>query len=157
MAGVAHKFVSAKSDSSDTSLVRPTNWNDDHEITGPINPASDDGAALGTTALQFSDLFLATGAVINFVNGDVTITHATNTLTFAGASSGYVFDADLLITGGAAYFVGGTDVAILDGGTGSSTASGAFTNLKQAATTSATGVVEIALDSDVNLISCKTQ
>ena len=28
-----HKFVSGKSDSADSSLVQPSNWNDDHEIT----------------------------------------------------------------------------------------------------------------------------
>lgn len=58
-----------------------------------ITPAANDGAALGTTALKFADLFLADGAVINFNSGDVTVTHATNTLSFAGASSGYGFDA----------------------------------------------------------------
>lgn len=39
------------------------------------------------------DIFLtSTGAVINFASGDVTITHSTNTLTFAGAASGYIFN-----------------------------------------------------------------
>ena len=28
-----HKFASAKSDGVDTSLVRPSNWNDDHDLT----------------------------------------------------------------------------------------------------------------------------
>jgi hypothetical protein len=46
------------------------------------------------------------------------------------------------ITGGS--ITGITDLAIADGGTGASTASGAFTALKQDATTSATGVVELA-------------
>lgn len=54
-----------------------------------ITPLANDGAALGTTALKWSDLFLADGGVINFSSGDVTITQGTNTLTFAGASSGY--------------------------------------------------------------------
>lgn len=36
------------------------------------------------------------------------------------------------------------DLAVADGGTGSSTASAAFSNLKQAASTSSTGVVELA-------------
>ena len=39
-------------------------------------PDASDGAALGTTALEFSDLFLADGAVINLGDDqDVTITH----------------------------------------------------------------------------------
>jgi len=49
-------------------------------------PDANDGAALGTTALQFSDLFLAEGGVINFDNGDVTVTQSGNTLTVAGGS-----------------------------------------------------------------------
>ncbi|MCK8312724.1 hypothetical protein, partial [Erwinia amylovora] len=58
-----------------------------------------DGSALGTSSLMWSDLFLASGVVINFNNGDVTATHSANTLTFAGASSGYVFDAAVRSTG----------------------------------------------------------
>jgi len=39
-------------------------------------PDASDGAALGTSALEFSDLFLADGAVINFGDDqDVTLTH----------------------------------------------------------------------------------
>jgi hypothetical protein len=64
--------------------------------SGAATPATNDAAALGTTALQWSDLFLANGGVINFDNGDVTITEGTNTLAFAGASSGYSYDAALL-------------------------------------------------------------
>lgn len=67
-------------------IVAPT-------ITTSITPTSDDGAALGSTGLEFSDLFLASGGVINWANGDVTLTHAANNLLFAGASSGYTFDA----------------------------------------------------------------
>lgn len=48
------------------------------------------------------------------------------------------------------YIVGGADVAIADGGTGASTAAAAFAALKQAATTSASGVLEIALSSEIN-------
>lgn len=61
-----------------------------------FSPATNNTQALGTTALQWADLFLASGGVINFDNGDVTITEGTNTLAFAGASSGYTYDAALL-------------------------------------------------------------
>jgi len=58
-----------------------------------LSPAVSDGNALGTTSLMWADLFLASGGVINWNNGDVTVTHAANSLAFAGASSGYTFDA----------------------------------------------------------------
>lgn len=60
---------------------------------GLLTPTTNDSAALGSAALKWSDLFLALEAVINFDNGDVTITHAANALAFAGATGGYFFDA----------------------------------------------------------------
>ena len=53
-------------------------------FTTAANPISNDGAALGTTALNWSDIFLASGAVVNFNNGDITLTHSANLLTLAG-------------------------------------------------------------------------
>ncbi len=50
-------------------------------ITTSIVPTSDDGAALGNTTHNFSDLFLATGAVINYQNGNVVLTHSSGILT----------------------------------------------------------------------------
>lgn len=49
-------------------------------ITTSIVPTSNDGAALGSTSNQFSDLFLASGAVINFANGNSVITHSSAVL-----------------------------------------------------------------------------
>ena len=49
-----------------------------------LSPGTSDGTALGTTSLQWSDLFLAEGGVINFDNGDVTITQTGNALAIAG-------------------------------------------------------------------------
>lgn len=47
-------------------------------------PDADDGAYLGSATKSFSDLFLASGGVINWNNGDVTLTHSANTLTLGG-------------------------------------------------------------------------
>lgn len=51
-----------------------------------LTPATSDSAALGTTALMWSDLFLASAGVINFNAGDVTITHGSNLLTIGGGT-----------------------------------------------------------------------
>jgi hypothetical protein len=62
---------------------------------GPTLPNGNDTAALGGVGNAFSDLFLANGGVINWLSGDVTITHVANSLRFAGAeaaSGGYSFD-----------------------------------------------------------------
>ncbi len=50
-------------------------------ITTKISPTTDDGAPLGDTTHNFSDLFLATGAVINYQNSNVVITHTSGILT----------------------------------------------------------------------------
>lgn len=50
----------------------------------PFAPTTTDGVALGSTTKMWSDLFLASGAVINFNNGNVTITHAAGQLTLVG-------------------------------------------------------------------------
>lgn len=56
-------------------------------------PTASDGAALGTGTLMWSDLFLASGGVINFNNGNTTITHSAGSLTFAGgASANWIFN-----------------------------------------------------------------
>lgn len=55
---------------------------------GNLVPDANDGAALGTTTLGFSDLHLATGGVINWANGEVTVTETDgNTLTIAGIAT----------------------------------------------------------------------
>ena len=65
-------------------------------VENALTPGTSDGIALGTTSLMWSDLFLASGAVINFNNGNVTITHtngtgltinSTNKLMFGDAAS----------------------------------------------------------------------
>lgn len=57
--------------------------------TTAFYPTTDDGLSLGIQSTnEWSDLHLASGAVIGFDNADVTITHGANTLTMAGGSLG---------------------------------------------------------------------
>lgn len=53
----------------------------DFTISGNVTPATNDGGALGSATVSWSDLFLATGAVLNFANGDWVATHTTGILT----------------------------------------------------------------------------
>jgi hypothetical protein len=67
---------------------------------GNIKPASNDGVALGSAATAFSDLFLASGAVVGFNNGDVLITHSANNLNVTGGElqvggSNVLVDSDI--------------------------------------------------------------
>lgn len=50
-------------------------------ITTSIFPTANDGAPLGDTTHNFSDLFLASGGVINYANGNVVLTHTSGVLT----------------------------------------------------------------------------
>ena len=57
------------------------------DSAGVLKPFANDGVALGTTALSYSDLFLASGGVINWAAGNVTATHASGQLSINGSST----------------------------------------------------------------------
>ena len=78
-------------------------------VQNALAPVTSDGVALGTGSLMWSDLFLASGSVINLNNGDITLTHSSETLTVAGgtfataaltATTG-VFSTSIDVTGSA--------------------------------------------------------
>lgn len=50
-------------------------------VVTSATPVSNDGAALGSNVLSWSDLFLASGAVTNYDNGNVGVTHSSGVLT----------------------------------------------------------------------------
>lgn len=78
------------------------------EANQPLVPATNDGAALGTTTLGWSDLHLAAGGTINAANGAVTVTFdsANDRILFAGGID-YQFDNDVRVVGdGKGYYFG---------------------------------------------------
>jgi hypothetical protein len=86
-----------------------------HPISGAGNAWSPEIAgslSLGTGGLPWSDLFLAVGGIVNWGEGDVTLTHAANTLSFAGAADGYAFDGSLKLSSGGAIDFAGGDVTV---------------------------------------------
>lgn len=93
-------------------------------------PDANDGAALGTTTLQFSDLFLATGAVINFNNGNATLTHSAGLLTSSVPVSLGTVNA---LTAGSLELGHATDTTIARSGAGAITVEGVQVILSGAA------------------------
>jgi hypothetical protein len=63
------------------------------------NPTADATADLGTTALSWNNIYLDTGATLNFENGDVVITMSANDLAFTGVTGDYSFDDTVGVTG----------------------------------------------------------
>jgi hypothetical protein len=92
--------------------------------TTAFSPGVSNGIALGTTALMWSDVFVATGAVINWNNGTLVLTQTSTTLAFGTAeggttaATGGTLRAPDLVTGGAGN-VAGADLTLGAGlGTG---------------------------------------
>ena len=78
--------------------------------------------------------------------GDLATQNDSDNLTLSGNNT-MAGNNNITITAGT--ITGITDLDVADGGTGASTAADAFTNLKQAASASATGVVELATEAEV--------
>jgi len=78
-----------------------------------FRPITTNGAGLGDASHMWSDLFLASGAVINFDNGNVTLTHSANALTLADSDKlNFGASSDLQI------YHDGSDSIISDHGPG---------------------------------------
>jgi len=91
--------TSITADTDDTIHIKIAGSDELTLTATAIAPSTSDGQALGTSSLMFSDLFLASGSVLNFNNGDVTLTHASNLLTLDGGSldldgEALILDAD---------------------------------------------------------------
>ncbi len=79
-------------------------------INQSLLPDTNDGAVIGSTSLQFSDMFLAEGGVINWDNGDATLTQTNNLVQLSGAQ---------LRVGSGSYSEFGASTMILDDGSNS--------------------------------------
>ena len=101
---VKHKFVSAIPDAGDTTIVQPSNWNDDHQLTGTVpvanggTGASDSATArtnlgLGTISTQNSDNVSVTGGTVS----GTTLSNDTvsNNLTFTPTSAPSYVEGEL--------------------------------------------------------------
>jgi hypothetical protein len=113
---VKHKFVSAIPDAGDPTIVQPSNWNDDHELTGTI-PVANGGTGASTL----------TGYVIG--NGTSAMTASTtipsSAITGLGTMSTQNANA-VAITGGA---IDGTTIGATTTSTGKFTTLNASTSL----------------------------
>ena len=68
-------------------ILRVNNVDEVELVENALSPVANDGVALGTTSLGWSDLHIASAGVINWANGEMTITESdANTLTVAGGT-----------------------------------------------------------------------
>lgn len=82
MTSITHSFVSAKSDGGDATLVRPSDWNDEHVIDGTVG---------GTGPLAVTQYAPSTQANYTNTNGTLSDVDATNlSVTFIAPPSGAV-------------------------------------------------------------------
>ncbi len=73
-ASIKHSFVNAKPDGGDTSIVRPSDWNADHAITGVLDVinggSGDPGTFEGMVFAQFTDNYRAADPGTHYVAPD---------------------------------------------------------------------------------------
>jgi hypothetical protein len=79
--------------------------------------------------------------------------NGSNRVRLCGPASTADVQLDLQATAGTIYSSGGTNIAIADGGCNADTASACFDNIKQAASTTATGVTELSTDTEAKAMT----
>lgn len=92
----------------DFAVVTAGSLADEMQLDGAaLSPSADGGLALGTTSLGWNGLHLNTGTAIDWENSDITITHAANSLSFAGGDFSFVgqITGSITTTGNAASLI----------------------------------------------------
>jgi len=113
-----HAFTSNVADSGDATLVQPSNWNAEHNLTANAN------SLLGTvTAGSVTEISCTSAGRDLLDDADATAQRATLQLGSIATQNAN----NVSITGGSITSI--TDLAVVDGGTGASTAPAAATNL----------------------------
>jgi len=155
---------------SDTSITASTDDQIDIEVggtdrvritTGAIAPSSADGVALGTSALEFSDLFLADSSVIKFgADQDTTLTHTDGTgLTLNSTNKLCFNDTSQFIQGASATVldIAATDeielTATLIDVVGNLAVSGTLAQAGVATFSVAANVAQVAITSSSNAVA----
>ena len=122
----------------DKIILRVANVDEVELVANVLQPTTSDGVALGTASLMWSDLFLASGSVVNFHNGDITLTHSSNTLTVAGGTLAAAAITGTTIDAATDFTIG--DTVITDGVITDSS------GLSVAAATTVTGALTVGVD-----------
>lgn len=111
--GTLINLAKSKTDAASGSFATPAAADYLTLKVGDLDPGADNTYALGSTSLMWSDAFLGDGAVVNFNNGDVTLTHSSNVLTVAGGAFKMSGTGKLLLGGATDYVHLDTDVKIV--------------------------------------------
>jgi hypothetical protein len=101
-------------------------------INTALLPGTSDSIALGSATKMWSDIFLGSGAVINFNNGNMTMTHSADNVVFSssGGTGLWTFEEGLRVGAAGLYLKDPTESfhAILN--INDALTSGAFLNIK---------------------------
>lgn len=121
-------------------------------INTTLLPGSNDGAGLGNASFAFSDLFLASGGVLNWANSNYTITHSSGLLTFSGGVTATAGTVTLGTVAGAIDMGSATSLEIPNGATPTVNAAGEIA-LDTTVTDFANGIIKYFSTAEAGIVA----